>query len=159
MTFLGCGAARIVVEIGLFSSQYGRGAVEFVSVQAREQCERTDAIDWKKVNTLENGNILGLSGKYVRKLVREANAYPNLIFEIANEPWSDRPVLEDVVNPYLFSGRDQYPNSVDLADELSIAWQARVAEWITSEEATLPKRHLIAQIAATLLSDALVLRV
>src|SRR5581483_10180317 len=40
---------------------------------------------------------------------------------------------------------DQYPNSVDLPDELSMAWQARVAEWITNEEAKLPNQHLIAQ--------------
>ena len=106
---------------------------------------RTDAIDWKKVNTLENGNILAYQERYMRKLVREANAYPNVIFEIANEPWSDRPALTDVVNSYLFTGRDQYPNSVDLPDELTMAWQARVAEWITSEEAALPNKHLMAQ--------------
>jgi hypothetical protein len=110
----------------------------------------TDAIDWKKVNTLENGNILGYQEKYVRKVVQEANGYPNVMFEIANEPWSDRPVLADVVNPYLFTGRDQYPNSVDLPDEATMDWQARVAEWIKSEEAqpagdSQMKQHLIAE--------------
>ena len=34
---------------------------------------QTDAIDWKKVNTLENGNVLAHQERYVRKLVREAN--------------------------------------------------------------------------------------
>lgn len=77
--------------------------------------------------------------------MREANAYPNVMFEIANEPWSDRPVLADVVNPYLFTGRDQYPNSVDLPDELTMAWQNRVAGWVRSEETNLPSRHLLAQ--------------
>jgi hypothetical protein len=78
-------------------------------------------------------------------VVQEASAYPNVIYEIANEPWSDRPVLTDVVNPYLFTGRDQYPNSVDLPDEATMAWQARVVEWITNEEAGLPNKHMIAQ--------------
>jgi hypothetical protein len=41
--------------------------------------------------------------------------------------------------------RDQFPNSIDLADELSMAWQARVAGWIASEEASHPNKHLIAQ--------------
>jgi hypothetical protein len=77
--------------------------------------------------------------------VQEANSFPNVIFEIANEPWSDRPLLANVVNPYLFTGRDQYPNSVELPDDLSMIWQARVAEWITSEESKLPNQHLIAQ--------------
>jgi len=53
--------------------------------------------------------------------------------------------LADVVNPYLFTGRDQYPNSVDLPDQATMAWQARVSEWITSAEASLPSKHLIAQ--------------
>jgi hypothetical protein len=54
-------------------------------------------------------------------------------------------VLANVVNPYLFSGRDQYPNSVDLPDAATMAWQARVAEWIASEESAAPLKHLIAQ--------------
>ena len=129
----------IVVEITLFSSQYGEMQWNVSPFKRANNVNQTDAIDWKKLNTLENGNILSYQEQYVRKLVREANGYPNVIFEIANEPWSDRPVLADVVNPYLFTGRDQYPNSVDLPDELTMAWQARVAEWITSEEASLPQ--------------------
>ena len=140
-------AARlgIVVEIGLFSSQYGEMQWNLSPFKRENNVNGTDAIDWKKVNTLENGNILGFQERYVRKLVREANAYPNVMFEIANEPWSDRPVLADVVNPYLFTGRDQYPNSIDLPDEATMAWQARVVEWIQSEEASLPSKHMIAQ--------------
>jgi hypothetical protein len=49
-----------------------------------------------------------------------------------------------VVNPYLQGpARDRYPNSIDVADELSVAWQTRVAEWIASEDT--PNKHLIAQ--------------
>ena len=94
-------AARlgIVVEIGLFSSQYGEMQWNLSPFKRENNVNGTDAIDWKKVNTLENGNILAFQEQYVRKLVREANAYPNVMFEIANEPWSDRPVLTDVVNP------------------------------------------------------------
>ena len=144
--FLGEAARRgIVVEIGLFSSQYGEMQWNLSPFKRENNVNGTDPIDWTNVNTLLNGNILGYQEKYVRKLVREANAYPNVMFEIANEPWSDRPVLADVVNPYLFTGRDQYPNSVDLPDEATMAWQTRVAEWITSEERALPNKHLIAQ--------------
>jgi hypothetical protein len=144
--FLGEADRRgIVVEITLFSSQYAEAQWDRSPFKRGNNVNQTDAIDWKKVNTLENGNILAQQERYVRKVVREVNVYPNVIFEIANEPWSDRPVLADVVNPYLFAGRDQYPNSVDLPDELSMAWQGRVAEWITSEEAGLHYQHLIAQ--------------
>jgi hypothetical protein len=136
---------KIVVEITLFSSQYAEAQWAMSPFNRANNVNHTDAIDWRKVNTLENGNVLAHQEKYVRKLVREANRSPNVIFEIANEPWSDRPVLANVVNPYLFAGRDQYPNSVDLPDDLSMTWQTRVAEWITSEESKLPNRHLIAQ--------------
>ena len=144
--FLGEASRRgIVVEFTLFSSQYGELQWNVSPFKRENNVNGTDAIDWKKLNTLENGNILAYQEKYARKLVREASAYPNVIFEIANEPWSDRPVLADVVNPYLFTGRDQYPNSVDLPDEATMAWQRRVAEWIASEEASVASKHLIAQ--------------
>ena len=136
----------IVVEVTLFSSQYADAQWDLSALKSTNNVNSTDEIDWRKVNTLGNGNLLAYQERYVRKLVREANGFDNVIFEIQNEPWSDRPVLADVVNPYLPRlGRDTYPNSIDLADELSLAWQSRVAEWIVSEEQTLPGKHLIAQ--------------
>lgn len=140
------GARGVVVEVTLFSSHYQEMQWQISALNPANNINRTDAIDWKKLHTLENGNLLAHQERYTRKLVREANAFDNVIFEIQNEPWSDRGVLADVVNPYLqLPARSVYPNSVDVADELSLAWQARVAEWITSEEGVLPNRHLIAQ--------------
>jgi hypothetical protein len=136
----------IVVELTLFSSQYDETQWRISPFNASNNVNGTDLEDWRKLNTLENGRLLDYQERYVRKLVREANMYSNVIFEIQNEPWSDRPVLNDVVNPYLpADSRDKYPNSVDLADNSSITWQTRVAQWITSEESALPNRHLIAQ--------------
>ncbi len=141
-------AARrgVVVEISLFSSQYGDTQWALSPLNPSNNVNETAGVDWRKVQTLENGNILKYQERYTRKLVREANAFDNVIFEIQNEPFADRPVLANVVNPYVFPpGRDKFPNSIEMADELSLAWQARVAEWITSEEASLPNKHLIAQ--------------
>src|SRR5450432_1597687 len=136
----------IVVEISLLSSQYGDLQWDLSVFNPTNNVNGTAAIDRKKVNTLENGNILGYQEHYVRKLVREADSFDNVIFEIQNEPFSDRPVVERVVNPYLFPpSRNQFPNTIEAADDLSLAWQSRVARWITSEEASLPNRHLIAQ--------------
>jgi hypothetical protein len=51
-----------------------------------------------------------------------------------------------VINPYLRPPvRDTFPNSVEVAEALSLAWPARVLDWITSEEASLPNKHLGAQ--------------
>lgn len=136
----------IVVEISLFSSQYNDAQWAVSPFNQANNINQTDLADWKKVNTPNNGKVLTYQERYTRKLVHEANAFPNVIFEIQNEPWSDRPVLTDVVNPFLFPpARNQYPNSVDLPDSESMAWQTHVAEWITSEEASLPNKHLIAQ--------------
>jgi hypothetical protein len=140
------GKRGIVVEVTLFSAHYAEAQWQMSALNSANNVNGTDAIDWKKLNTLENGNILAYQEKYARKIVREAKVFDNVIFELQNEPWSDRPVLTDVINPYLRPpSRDTYPNSVDLPDELSMAWQARVGEWITREESLLPNRHLIAQ--------------
>jgi hypothetical protein len=136
----------IVVEVTLFSSYYQEAHWNIGPFHPANNVNGTDAIDWRKLHTLENGNILAWQERYVRKLVSEAREFDNVIFEIQNEPWSDRGRLVSVINPYLQRpARDRYPNSIDAADALSTAWQARVAQWIGSEEATLARRHLIAQ--------------
>ena len=138
--------AGIVVEVSLFSSTYADVQWTVSPFNSSNNVNDTKVTDWKKLTTLENGNVLKFQEEYVRKLVREANEFDNVIFEIQNEPWSDRPVLSNVVNPYLQKpARDNYPNSVDLADEASTAWQQKVAEWIASEESAMPNKHLIAQ--------------
>ena len=137
---------NIVVEVTLFSSHYGEGQWKLSPFNSANNVNATAEIDWKKLHTLENGNLLAVQERYTRKLVREANGFANVIFEVQNEPWSDRPTLADAVNSYLPPpGRDLYPNSVEVADLPASAWEAKVAEWISSEEATLPAKHLIAQ--------------
>ena len=130
----------IVVELTFFSSQYGEKQWNLSPFNSANNVNHTGVIDWKKLNTLENGAILSYQEQYTRKLVREVNSFDNVIFEIANEPWTDRPVRTAVVNPYIsVPARDKFPNSVDVADEQSQAWQSRVSSWITSEESALPK--------------------
>jgi hypothetical protein len=146
-SFLAAAEERaIIVEITLFSSQYSEAQWRMSVFNAENNVNHTSAVDWKSINTLGNGNLLAYQERYTRKLVREANSFPNVIFEIQNEPWSDHGVLAAVINPYLaMPGRDQYPNSVDIADGRSVEWQERVAEWIRIEEAVLPNKHLVAQ--------------
>jgi hypothetical protein len=139
----------IAVEISLFSSHYGDAQWAISPFNSVNNVNNTDAIDRKNLETLNCGNILAYQEKYARKLVREANQFDNVIFEIQNEPWADRTAATDVigpVNPFLQgAARDRFPNAAQLADEDSVAWQAKVAAWITSEEAALPNKHLIAQ--------------
>jgi hypothetical protein len=139
----------IVVEVSLFSSLYGDAQWDLNVFNPANNINGTSTTDRKKLHTLDNGNVFAYQERYVRKLVREANAFDNVIFEIQNEPWSDRPVpiaVIGAVNSFLQPpARDNFPNASELADDLSLAWQTKVAEWITTEEAALSNKHLIAQ--------------
>lgn len=136
----------IAVELTFFSSEYSDEQWDVSPFNPKNNVNGTNAIDWKLLHTLQNGNIRGFQEIYVRKLVREVNGFDNVIFELQNEPWSDRPAVVNVVNPYLAPpGRDKFPNVREVADRRSVDFQMEVARWITTEEASLPNRHLIAQ--------------
>lgn len=136
----------IVVEITLFSSYYGDAQWAVSPLNPANNVNDVGDVGWKQANTLQNGKLLAYQEKYVRKMVAEVDGYPNVIFEIQNEPWSDHPKAAGVVNPYLRPpARDRFPNNIQVADAASIAWQTRVEQWIANEEAGLPYHHLIAQ--------------
>jgi hypothetical protein len=136
----------IVVELTLFSAHYGEAQWNLSPFNAANNVNGTTAIDWKKLNTLDNGNIRDFQEAYARKLVHEIAAYDNVILEIQNEPWSDRPVFSGVINPYLFPpNRDTFPNSIDLPDEMEMRFQYQVAGWIALEEQALAAKHLVSQ--------------
>jgi hypothetical protein len=148
--FLAAASDRgIVVEISLFSSHYGDIQWNLSPFNPANNVNSIELTDWKKLHTLDNGKILAYQERYVRKLVHEANAFDNVIFEIQNEPWSDRPSPAGVIGPVnqLLQppARDNFPNAAEFADDASLAWQGKVAEWISSEESSLLNKHLIAQ--------------
>ena len=62
------------------------------------------------------------------------------VFRFIVRPWS-RPSRRD----QSVSAASSFPNSLEVAEALSLAWQARVLDWITSEEASVPNKHLVAQ--------------
>ena len=140
------GRRGIVVEMSLFSSHYDDTNWANSALNRDNNVNATSAIDRRLLHTLSNGNILGRQERLVRKIVRELSGFDNVLYEIQNEPWSDRTVTVDTVNPYLGApALKLYPNAVDVADAESVAWQARVASGIAAEEDGLPERHLIAQ--------------
>ncbi len=141
------GRRGILVEVTFFSSHYREEHWKHSPFHPNNNVNSTTALaDYKLINTLDNGNILARQEAMVRRIVRELNEFDNVIYEMQNEPWADRSVMADVINPYLPEPqRDRWPNSVDLADAASLGWQKRVAAWIADEQATLPNKHLIAQ--------------
>ncbi|UCF39032.1 MAG: hypothetical protein JSU96_09420 [Acidobacteriota bacterium] len=135
----------IIVEITLFSSIYSDAYWQFSPLHPNNNVNYAEPIPHTRVNTLDNGPILAVQERMVRKLVRELNQHNNFFFEIQNEPYADHPETTIPINPFLQDWRENWMNRVDLATRESLDWQDKIAEIITSEESSLPQKHLIAQ--------------
>lgn len=136
----------IVVEITLFSSYYGTGW-PYGPFNRANNTNQTDDVQPLQINTLQNGNVLRHQEAYVRKLVRELNSFPNLYFELQNEPWAD---LKDTIlvrNEYhtAENGKPDFRATLEVTGQAANDWQRRVATWIVDEEKRLPQKHLISQ--------------
>ncbi|MDF9797166.1 hypothetical protein OKW21_002429 [Catalinimonas alkaloidigena] len=133
---------EVIVEVTLFSAHYGNGW-SYSAFNPQNNINQTSDVRSALVNTLENGNILIQQENYVRKIVRELNAFDNLYYEIQNEPWAEEPDMVFNRNPY--GPDDDWRSKTQVVSQKSNAWQSRVAEWIRDEESKLPKQHLISQ--------------
>ncbi len=132
-------ARGIAVEVVLFSNWYGKGTMS--PLHRLNNVNDLPEIDPEAVHTLENGPLLARQEAVVRKVVTELNEFDNVYFEIQNEPDATSTVTRAI--PAVADPKG--PRDVKVATEASMAWQARVAEWVADTESRLPKRHLIAQ--------------
>lgn len=138
----------VIVEINLFSSYYGAGW-SYHPFNGNNNVNYTPVdLPFNLVNTLENGSILTYQEAYVRKLVKELNQYDNFYFEIQNEPWADQKDTVLVWNDFLgkedlIQPGNNWKNTLEVPSEKSISWHKKVYAWITEEEKSLPKKHLI----------------
>lgn len=139
------GQRGIVVEVTLFSSIYGDAQWAISPLNPANHVDGAALVDRRQVTTLDNGALMAHQERLVRKIVRELNAYDNVIFEIQNEPWADNGFVAAAVNPYLEDWRTEWKNRVEHPTEASLAWQRKIVEIIRSAEADLPVKHLIAQ--------------
>lgn len=139
------GRRGIIVEITLFSSYYQDSYWQYSPLHPSNNVNNIREIEYKKVNTLDNGTILKYQEQMVRKIVRELNEFDNIFFELQNEPWSDQTVTAHILNPYDHESHKSWKRVVDIATEASLKWQKAIASFILDEEADLQKKHLIAQ--------------
>jgi hypothetical protein len=132
----------VIVEVNLFSAYYQTGW-QYSALNRNNNINHTDSVKSSLVNSLQNGNILAYQEKYVKKIVRELNAYPNLYFEIQNEPYA---TLKDTVILYNeYGDAKDFRNSLEVVAQKSIEWQRKVSGWIKDEEGQLSNKHLISQ--------------
>lgn len=140
------GKNGVVVEVTFFTSYYGDHQWSNSPFNPKNNINGIDSIAFKNVNTTENVDLMAFQEKYVRRVVQELNQYGNIIFEIQNEPWADNPLLveripnvDSLVHPFAWQ------KIVETAADKSLAWQRKIAEIVSEEEALLPQKHLIAQ--------------
>lgn len=109
----------VIVELSLFCPMYEAAQWSLSPMNAANNVNGVGAVGRNDVYTLDKDPaLLAVQEALTRKLVTELNAFPNLFYEIANEPY--------------FGG-------------ISMAWQHRIADVIVQTERTLPATHLIAQ--------------
>lgn len=108
------GRRGVVVELTLFCNWYDDNQWHLSPLFAPNNVNGVGDRDHKKVNSLQNGDVLKYQEAVVRKVVAEVNDLDNLFFEICNEPGAEGD------------------------------WMDRMAEVIWEAEGKLPHRHLIA---------------
>ncbi|NJO69243.1 MAG: hypothetical protein HC830_08150 [Bacteroidetes bacterium] len=136
----------VIVEVTFFTSYYGNHQWSNSPFNPNNNTLITDSLSFRNVNTSDNGPLMKIQEKYVRRIVQDLNAFGNLIYEIQNEPWSDNPELvekisdvDTLVHPF------SWQKIVEIANTRSLDWQTKIASIISEEEAQLPNKHLIAQ--------------
>jgi hypothetical protein len=116
------GTRNVVVELTLFCPMYEEVQWSLSPMNAANNVNGIGKVGRNDVYTLDKDPaLLAVQEALTRKLVTELNAFPNLFFEIANEPY--------------FGG-------------VTMPWQHRIADVIVSTERALPAKHLIAQNVA-----------
>jgi hypothetical protein len=111
----------VVVELNLFCPFYEEVLWAASPMNARNNVNGVGKVPRDEVYTLKHADLTAVQEAVTRRLVAELNAFDNLYFEVANEPY--------------FGG-------------ITLPWQHHVARLIAETEATLPKRHLVSMNVA-----------
>jgi len=109
----------VIVELALFCPFYEEIQWVLSPFNIKNNVNNLGDIPRTDVYTLDkNKGLLAIQEKMVRKVVEELKGFPNLIYEIANEPY--------------FGG-------------ITLEWQEYISKIITDAEKSFAHRHLISQ--------------
>ncbi|MCC6445626.1 MAG: hypothetical protein IT210_19490 [Armatimonadetes bacterium] len=112
------GRRGVVVELVLFCPFYDDSQWKISPMNADNNINGVGGVPKDEVYALKHPDLTAAQEALTRKIVRELASFPNLYYEICNEPY--------------FGG-------------VTLEWQRRIASIIAEEEADLPAKHLIAQ--------------
>ena len=109
----------VIVELSLFCPFYEEMQWALSPFNIKNNVNSLGDIPRTDVYTMDkNKGLLAFQEKMVRKLVDELNGFPNLMYEICNEPY--------------FGG-------------ITMEWQEHISKVITDAEKDFPNKHLITQ--------------
>lgn len=109
----------VIVELALFCPFYEEVQWSLSPMNSANNINGVGTVRREDVYTLDkNGGLLAIHDALVRKIVTELKGYPNLIYEICNEPY--------------FGG-------------VTMDWQHHIADVISETEQGLGVKHLISQ--------------
>lgn len=109
----------VIVELSLFCPFYEDSQWQLSPFNAKNNINELGNIPRTNVYTIDkNGGLLVVQEKMVRKIVNELKDFPNLIYEICNEPY--------------FGG-------------ITMEWQEFISKTIVDAEKSFVNKHLISQ--------------
>lgn len=114
----------VIVEIVLFSNSYNQDLYRLLPICSENNINGIEEINFNEVMSMHASKLFACQKKYVEKIVAELNSYPNIIYEICNEPVCFNPavVTEQEIN----------------------AWQDEIIKLIRYSEKDMLIKHLIA---------------
>jgi hypothetical protein len=118
------GERDVVVEICFFNAQYS-DTWTISPLSYGNNVQGVGKCDFQDVQTLRHPDLVQRESDYVRKIIQEVNTYDNIVLEICDE-------APDIGNP-----------PTPLAE--AAQWVKHLVGVAKDTEASLPKKHLIAQ--------------
>lgn len=117
----------IVVEVVLLSNTYAPDVWALNPLHAANNINGTEEILWPEYLSTRHPRLLARQREHVERIVRTTRDFPNVIYEVCNEPGGGFPGMEGV----------PLPDEVD-------AWQRLMAETIREADHPGEAAHLVA---------------
>lgn len=117
----------IVVEVVLLSNTYAPEVWALNPLHAANNVNDTEEIRWPEYLSSRHPRLLARQREHVQRIVRATRGFPNVIYEVCNEPGGGFPGMEGVPSP----------GEVD-------AWQRLIVEGIRAADHPGEGAHLIA---------------
>ena len=132
----------IIIEVTLFTSYYDNWP--FSPLNPINNISLTDTIPSLESQTLQHKALIQYEIAYVEKVAETLKDYPNIIYEIQNEPYQDRGEEIELWHEYAYAWNRNDPHNAE-ADQLSREWQHQMATAIQEVEKGLDYPHIIAE--------------